>query len=50
MRQALEDGDTRRLSELLRGIAEQDASLARRLGQLLEAYDYKSLAAWLGME
>ena len=48
MRQALEEGDSARLRELIAQVENLDSATARGLQALLERYDYEKFGRWLG--
>jgi len=50
MRQALEEGDTARLTELIAQVAEITPAVARMLRALADRYDYETLGEILGKE
>ena len=50
MRQALEEGDSARLRELIAQVEKLDSATARELQALLDRYDYNKLGQWLGKE
>ncbi|MBW1776819.1 MAG: hypothetical protein JRJ54_04400 [Deltaproteobacteria bacterium] len=50
MRQAMEEGDTARLTELIEHVAEIAPAAARMLRALADRYDYETLGEILGQE
>lgn len=47
LRQAVEEGDIIRLTELIGQVEKQDSAAARRLQALADRYDYETLGQWL---